>query len=691
MVATVYTVFFIDRNTSLAMAEYRFLFRPFELSEEVAFCNWNAYGTTVESAIPELHDLLKKRREYRAIILNADALLDDASLPRPDEKNPFDYSKADPENGPRESPIPIIRLTHMLAGYERFPKREFEPGVEFFDESSHETKQLTLAQYQAQCREEAEISDEILSHDDDSPIKQTFKSVFIEKKPSKDILDRHKQLFEKYQLDDPRPKEIILIALKKYYPDEEKEQIHDAWTVPFETMSSTFWERNRYPECCRFLYANIDAKDALRAERDQTAFWFSVVALSTNRIPPAFLQAYRLYRIDVEVDVDKLSEQLNHHVALLDKARERIVGELEKELKPSLPKSDCIVEPQIISINVENDDAKDAMKALESDDKSAIQKGSIEDQVETRKRFINDYSRDARRAIDRAAQYLRQRVRNYAGIRYELDAVQYETLLEEIADLEKKVLSSRPHNRYDREKTERTVADIERNLKSKLGKEISMNARKMAFVVVAVIVMIGFFPYIRGIYELYTTKDGVLIGAILVSIFVVILTLIGGYFALKIHVDKEKQLANAILSKANEITQSRAQTQEDYQSFFTGICTLMYANSVLKGTVICEDSAAQMKRKLHEHLKAADFARERDIHWLMAYEQQPDTKDIVAILDDFSIEIPPIDNNLYYLDHDINDDLIQINQSGETIVAPYRFIRRLCIERIDLFDDEGIK
>ena len=58
-----YTLIFVDKRTADAMAEYRFLFRPFELAGQVAFCHWNTDGRTAEDAIPELPMLLRGKKE----------------------------------------------------------------------------------------------------------------------------------------------------------------------------------------------------------------------------------------------------------------------------------------------------------------------------------------------------------------------------------------------------------------------------------------------------------------------------------------------------------------------------------------------------------------------------------------------------------------------------------------------------
>ena len=118
---------------------------------------------------------------------------------------------------------------------------------------------------------------------------------------------------------------------------------------------------------------------------------------------------------------------------------------------------------------------------------------------------------------------------------------------------------------------------------------------------------------------------------------------------------------------------------------------MYYAHSVLNGVRICEDSASQRRRKLYEHAKAIEFARSRDERWLLAYDKRVNTDDIVAILEDFDVNVEPAANHLYQLKPDIDGDKIEINRSGETLDAPYRFIGSVEIERVEIFDEfEGV-
>ena len=375
---------------------------------------------------------------------------------------------------------------------------------------------------------------------------------------------------------------------------------------------------------------------------------------------------------------------------MLDKAKEYVAEAMNELPKASLDKNAVIVEPIPIPVIIEQDDARNVMSKCDATHGANPKDALVKDEEKERD-AINDGVRDPRRAIDRAARSMREQVRLFYGKAYELDEVQYEQLIRDIEEREKSVLKMRPKNYHDEKKikemAEQTKKDYDRNRGELLGSGTKMKV----FIAVACVVVLGFAPYLRDIIAGYRVADLVWLWASLMTLAVVIITLIGGYWGLNIHEAKEKDLIKNIAENAKESKSANEKTQKEYTDFFSEACTLMYANSVLNGAKICEDSASQWRRKLYEHAKAIEFARSRDERWLLAYDKRVNTDDIVAILEDFDVNVEPAANHLYQLKPDIDGDKIEINRSGETLDAPYRFIGSVEIERVEIFDEfEGV-
>ena len=117
-----HTVIILNRHSSDLLKEYRFLFQPFADEGTVSFCDWNESGSDVMSSVPDLYKLIRGRKDWRAVIVNTDCLreISDPQL-IPLGENPFDFINASAEDDrgvPSESSVPLIRLTHMIGGYE---------------------------------------------------------------------------------------------------------------------------------------------------------------------------------------------------------------------------------------------------------------------------------------------------------------------------------------------------------------------------------------------------------------------------------------------------------------------------------------------------------------------------------------------------------------------------------------------
>lgn len=284
------------------MKEYKFLFKPFVDEGSIAFCDWNESGTDVRSSVPDLYNIVRGKKEWRALILNTDSIYDYKGSFRPNKNNPYDYSNSDTDDMPHESPVPIIRLTHVIGGYSAAPTKEFEKGFEYIDDETGE---------KIRVRESELTEDEIyrlsMEHYD------SLTSVYIEKEDA-DRIRLQENVARKYSFTDIRPEEIILVSTKKKIENNEKQRIVESWKNHLEMTSSSFLEKNKYPNNCRFLYYDITNTDNSLYQKELTEFWLSVLTLATNKISASTLQAYRLYKLHVDVSTEELSKILNLHM-----------------------------------------------------------------------------------------------------------------------------------------------------------------------------------------------------------------------------------------------------------------------------------------------------------------------------------------------------------------------------------------
>ncbi len=150
-----FTVIFVNQRAEQQRKNYQFLFQPFIDADEMCFCPWLPDGESIESAVPGLDRILKGKKEWRAIVLHMDSVdepkeqsseTDEMDEEEENckftasERNPFDYTHIDNNPMPHNSDIPLIRLTHMLAGYEYSTIREYEEVYEYFNDELDEKR-----------------------------------------------------------------------------------------------------------------------------------------------------------------------------------------------------------------------------------------------------------------------------------------------------------------------------------------------------------------------------------------------------------------------------------------------------------------------------------------------------------------------------------------------------------------------
>ncbi len=663
------------------MRDYKFLFKPFVDDGSIAFCDWNESGTDVRSSVPDLYNIVKGKKEWRALILSTDSIYDYKGGICPDKKNPFDFSYVDTEELPHESPIPIIRLTHIIGGYSMVLKKEFEKGFEYIDEDTGEKIRVRESDLT-----EEEIHQLSLDHYD------TLVSVYMEKSEDLKILELQQAIAEKYSFSDIRPAEIILVATKKKIENNERSKIVESWKNHLEMTSSAFWEKNKYPNNCRFLFYDITNTDNSMYQKELTEFWLSVLTLSTNRIAASTLQAYRLYRLHIDISADELSKILNMHLNKMTSVYAFVKEQLKLRPEYSFDEEEEIVHRQTIPVAIEKSEGKDLYVDL---NRVGLCRDCPEEEntfwvseVRRKKENLDKYLKSPRRAIDKSATRLKLKTESFVGEHYELDKFQLADLKEYMTDLETKIVSSGVENVIDKNKINDEILAVDKKVK----KEIEFRLRKKMVIIggliMLAVVLCGYIPYLIQSAKISAVNLAAGFGLTLMAL---IISAFGGLVALFIQrnhiISVMKKFNDAMRSVANNVMVYASKFEE----YFSDICTFMKAQSILNGIHMRKENALSNYSLLNAHKQALQTAIERDSEWIASYGINRVDEMIPTVTSFFKTEVVPKDNSLYYFDANTDEDDIPINSTGDLVTAPYKFVEKLWIEREDVFDEEEVK
>ena len=183
-----HTVIILSKNSSELLKDYRFLFRPFIEKGVVSFCDWNESGTEIKEAVPDLYSVIKGKTEWRTVIVDTEPAFGRKTGAVPDAKNPFDYPETQENDGvPRESKVPVIRLTHMLCGYPSLPVTDFEEGYEYTD-------RITGKVHRARVSELSVAELDALS----AEYGNTLHQIYLKAKVPEEIVKARRELEEQY-------------------------------------------------------------------------------------------------------------------------------------------------------------------------------------------------------------------------------------------------------------------------------------------------------------------------------------------------------------------------------------------------------------------------------------------------------------------------------------------------------------
>jgi hypothetical protein len=344
-----FTVILLSDYFAARLERWREVFAPFESSGAIAFCHWqrSSRGRRLGQAAPDLIDLIKGKQEWRAVVVG-NGLEGAADYLQADELNPFDFDMAEGDHEEvreaeqREDGLPLIRLAHILLGYpelgiERFEASDsvilpsgigpgrMEPGArrrvhreEFISE------QLGLGKTADEARDAFELM-QLLGHDP----QVHFRAV----KPSGEKAAEQERLSRAYRVEHTPPDEVVMIARRRAPSTRALDQVGDLWRQDEGTQGrerSQFTRRNRYPTSCRFVVYDQKAEAHSGFDLDELRFWFAVLALALNNIPPSAFQPDRLYRVDVDLDNAEFGRLLNEHLGRLTSLRDHVTVRLKE-------------------------------------------------------------------------------------------------------------------------------------------------------------------------------------------------------------------------------------------------------------------------------------------------------------------------------------------------------------------------
>lgn len=660
-----YTVLISAKKTSDNMQEHYPILKNVLESGNIGLCQWIKQGKTLETALPELYDLISNNKEWRAVVVMFDE--PDGIMDR--TINPYDYANPNLAEDRTDDNLPmssytleesnekdLIRLTHLLAGVP-LPTREYElaeyPQQEI-DAKPEATVAIPFAKYEQKRKEEYE-----------------------------EKIQEYNLWNSEHKMKGIMPTEIILVRTRDVTNWDDSVIIKQAWEDHNESESSEFWKKNLYPQTTRFLVYDIEKRGMMYEERDALRFWFSIMTLSSDSIDSNVLQPHKLYSLKIKVDNEKLTSVFQKKINRLNLVRQRLLKDLEKKDDRIVGKDD--VPEFFLPLNINFRNVKQDRNGRPLEFKVNCFGG-----VDTKERerwnayAVDTFSRVNQliKQADRELEYAALSFRDHCEFSYSevkvLDRYAEEDLCNDIKDTYAKILDSQkklPRGTlvYDEEMR---IAD--EKVKQDIFERMSTKQAIMTIILALVTMVLMLFP---AFWQASSQKEVILL------CFFAILCISGGAL-LTIFLQKRKFEKHVKLFRNyfSLMSSEMDQNAKLYARFLSNIASHVRGSSYLR---IMKTKKADAEKAIgikKGHLGYIDEFKSRLVLWSSALRLAIDTD----VLDEAEMMIgySTIDfDMLYSIGSETRNHKIPLNQSGLYIKTPFDFVNALVIEREEIYDN----
>ena len=653
-----YTVLIMQKKTADNMQEHYPALKNVLEQKNIGICQWIKNGDTVETALPELYDLIGNHRHWRAVVV----MYDEENLGLLDAVNPFDYSRPETVSNEveDEQPVdinlqncgdfPLIRLTHFLSGVPA-PEREYEL--------------------------------EAYSSEDDIPFSRyIIKNGQEGEQKYKELCEEFNDWNTEYMVNGVAPEEVVLVKTRDIAYESDFKKVRNAWKNHNEADSSEFWRRNMYPRNNRFLLYDIEKRGMMYEERDAFKFWVALLTLAVNSVSSDILQPHKLYKLDADIDSQRLTTLFQNKIKGLNQADYALVRSLTRQNKYE-------------DIEDEIPDYKLGVPVTFQTEKSASSK-SVGFAVTLCGGITTDemvlWDRCALWTYTRKKELLknvsRQLEKSSLGFRDDceytepevsiLDKYTEEDLREKIHDTYEDVLKSQ-------NELPRGIIKYDEEMREADGIVRHDIYERMSFEQAATVIGAGTVCALLSILPAFSQSSSQMETVIMLGAAAAVLI---GSGLLSLFLQKRRfgkhvrDFSKYFMLMNNELNKNAGL----YTKFLSNVASHIHGASYLK---ILEEKKADVERKdavKKSHLEYIEDFKNRVLLWGTAFGLNLD-KDALdeQMMGQMSGSIDFY--NLYSFSLDRSYNSIPLNNSGNMVYSPFGFVSELQIDREEIYDD----
>lgn len=672
-----FTVIIAEQEYLDKIEQYQLFLKPFLNNRDLHFCAWNRNKRAFAEMLPDLADVVGRRKEWRAIVI-----CDEAGL---EQQNPFDLVNLPAEkfagalHGSTEKEAEALDS----AEYQAFMEAEHQKRMHAFDLASENalTRLVTFFCDAPTITKEEQSS--LMETD------RNYAYYVVENRRKREL---RAQIRNKESIETARPTEVLCVAKRTYRSD--AEEFDTVWSSHTELEYSRFYDRNMYFDRMRYLVFDILPKNQRDYSFDYIRFLYATLVLGSQELPAGCLSAERVYQLECENDEEALRRLLQTYEHKMDITKEELLQKI-KDIQTKKPRllrdneakqifSVQAVAPVLIDKDVHLEElyADTSQIGLSGDcptEEEIVWNGQYKKSQKTLVKLL----KQARRAIVRSARETHCRQEEDLSDVVLFNEFQLEDVQERIDQQELEMLRIGLVDLNDEEAFLNQMEEQNQQVLDKIKNRMSRNTTLIVGTLATLLFILGFMTllYHNASHDAFDfvlnlTFVGAALGAFLVTVLVVLVALRYGL------VKEYKRFNNAMHAIRGQISDAMAQ----YSNYMSHVYNIRRGYAVLEAAARKQNPDIGKIILYKKHICDIELAKEkvRDVFGqFMTDRVDLGTAEILPY--DFDYDRPV--EYAYPLPYTAGSARnIVFMQTGTQAKVPVDFVKSLTVRREELYE-----
>jgi len=693
----VFTVIVLSRTAQRRFGEWKEIFLPFIEDGRIAVTDWTHPNTPSDlaRAIPGLAEAVKGHDEWRLLVVGTGsegAFGQEAS----DPANPFDFVGNWAVNQPEEedhwslnledSPYPLVRLTHMVMGYPEMGTKTFFADPSYWDPKLHE-RIYESSYVEEKAKEGVAEEDARKEFTAQLPSRHDVQTHYHQDDYTEDEQKRYRELIRRYEVKQTRPDELVLLSVRDPVVSRPTDELREAWLRGSQSSlwqrgakgeQSRFVDRNDYHPSARFVLFDRPPEDHAAYDLGELRFWLSVLALAINDVPASSFQAERLYKVDVDVDAEGLSETLNAHLGKLAAARDHLDRELRRPMQVTRLEVEEVLEPKQVYVSFDHLNGDELSVPSQgyglSRNRPTDEMGRWNDSYLNLETSVDIFNRKPKRVLAQAVEITRETRLNPSLPSEVMSDIEREELEEDLSNRIQALASATTRDILDRRRLDEILERHRQEIRGVIRQRMSSSTIAMASGLVAFVWLAAFLPFLIQAFQ-----GG---GVAVAESFLVVLVILGILFTagLTVLLIMRKALQDRIRDFNQELkhyVHSVKAGASAFADFLSGIATYMHGRAILDDQDRQQRAGRLHRLKMLANLEVIKSTIAREKSLIKSVGRTVEIRRLNAGTSEFE---PWRDDSLSkLLTLPVAPGQCEFNNTGEYLDAPFNFVDRLSL------------